>query len=119
MIHQHRQGDIYFAKLPLNEDSIQDGVRPVLVLQNNMGNKYSHTVTIVPLSSKKKSMYLPTHVVIEPDDQNHLHYDSVVLGEQITTVPEKCLLSKIGTLSLEDLRRAHNAVLEQIKISYF
>ena len=79
-----KRGDVYMANLGWGFGSEQGGYRPVVILQNNVGNRYSNTVTVAPVSSKLKPP-LPTHVVIRNNDGN-LGNTSVVLLEQIRTV---------------------------------
>ena len=70
-------GDIYYAKLSGGEH-IQHGIRPVVIAQNNIGNQYSPTVEVIPMSSNiMKARYMPTHVLIHPNDTNHLTRASV------------------------------------------
>lgn len=95
-------GDIYFAKLPDKDKAqrgIQSGVRPVVVISNNKGNRFSPTVIIVPLTSKIKKTNMSTHCIIEANENNGLKRDSVALGECITTIPKTDLLQKIGELT--------------------
>lgn len=117
MAHNHKQGDIFYADLPKDCKHVQSGVRPVVIMQNNVGNRYSPTVTVVPLTSKKKSVHLPTHAVIEVDSDNGLKCDSVVLGEQITTIPVDRIGKKVGKLNTDDFLVVWNAVLNQIAFS--
>lgn len=114
MARNHKQGDIFYADLPNESKHIQAGLRPVVIMQNDVGNRYSPTVTVVPLTSKKKSTHLPTHAVIEVDQDNGLRCDSVVLGEQITTIPVERIGKRIGRLGREDLVVVWNAVFNQI-----
>lgn len=116
MVNCHKQGEIFFAQLPEETDHVQRGVRPVVIMQNDIGNKYSPTVTVVPLTSKKKSMHLPTHVLIKVDEHNELLCDSVALGEQLTTIPVKNLKGKIGKLTDVDLKRTWSAAMCQLSM---
>ena len=104
-------GDIFYAKLD-REGHVQGGERPVVIVQNNIGNKYSPTVEILPISAridKAKRKNLPTQVIVEPSDTNGLRYSSVVLGEQVQTINKEQLLMKIGSLSRCDLTRVGKA----------
>lgn len=97
-----RRGEIYEADLGLGDGSEQAGIRPVLIIQNNVGNHYSPTVICVPLTSKVKKD-IPTHYTIMKDNYYFLTYDSTVLCEQIKTISKKRLSHKIGMLSKHDM----------------
>lgn len=97
-------GDIYYAKLSGGEH-IQHGVRPVVIAQNNIGNQYSPTVEVIPMSSNiMKARYMPTHVLIHPNDTNHLTRASIVLAEQVVTINKNMLVNYIGNLDEESIR---------------
>lgn len=90
-----KRGEIYFADLgQSNIGSVQSGVRPVLVIQNDIGNKFSPTVIVVPITSQRKKM-LPTHVVINKS-LGLLSKTSICLCEQITVLNKDNLLSYVG-----------------------
>ena len=93
-----KRGDIFYADLNPVVGSEQGGVRPVLVEQNNVGNKYSPTLVVLPLSTAKKN-YLPTHIHIK--GSKALPKDSIVLAEQIRTIDRNRLKSYIGSVNLE------------------
>lgn len=98
-------GDIYYADLN-NTGSVQNGKRPVLIIQNDKGNRYSTTTEVLPFTSKiRKAFYMPTHVTVIPSNDNGLACISVVLGEQATTVNMDCLIQKLGHLEHELLIR--------------
>jgi len=83
---------------------VQGGIRPVVIAQNDMGNKYSPTIGIIPMSSNtEKAKYLPVHVVVPADEDNGLNRDSVVLTEQMRTIPATHLIGRIGSLKHKDL----------------
>ncbi len=88
------KGDIYFADLGETVGSEQNGIRPVLVIQNDVGNKYSPTVIVTPLTSRSKKPAQPTHVVI--GKRFGLAEYSFALLEQIRTIDRMRLLSYIG-----------------------
>lgn len=103
-----KRGDILMVELPNNENSnIQSGFRPVLVVQNNIGNRYSPTVIVVPLTSKIKKLEMPTHELIEEKEAIGLKVNSMVLCEQITTIDKKKVKNKIG-------RVLSNEVMEKV-----
>lgn len=107
-----KRGDIYYADLSPVIGSEQGGVRPVLVVQNNVGNKYSPTIIIAAITSQINKARLPTHVEINAPDFG-LPKDSVVLLEQIRTIDKKRLREKIGKFD-EDMMKI---VDEALKIS--
>ncbi|WXR62280.1 type II toxin-antitoxin system PemK/MazF family toxin [Peptostreptococcaceae bacterium AGR-M142] len=107
-----RRGDIFYADLSPVVGSEQGGVRPVLVLQNNIGNKYSPTIIVAAITSQINKGKLPTHVEINQNDFG-LSKDSVVLLEQIRTIDKKRLREKIGHFDGDMM----NKVDESIQIS--
>ena len=90
-----KKGDLFFADLSPVVGSEQGGVRPVLVIQNDIGNKYSPTIIIAAITSQINKAKLPTHVEINAPEYG-LPKDSVVLLEQIRTIDKKRLREKIG-----------------------
>ncbi len=107
-----KRGEIYFANLGDNNcnlNSEQEGFRPVLILQNDIGNKYSPTVVVACLTSKIYKNKIPTHVFLNATDYN-LHYDSLVLCEQIKTIDKKRLHNKLTTINYNDQQRIDRAV---------
>ena len=90
------RGDIFYADLSPVVGSEQGGIRPVLIIQNNMGNKYSPTVICAAITSQINNAKLPTHIEISAEKYS-LVKDSVVLLEQIRTIDKKRLREKICT----------------------
>ncbi|MBD9219142.1 type II toxin-antitoxin system PemK/MazF family toxin [Anaerotignum sp. MSJ-24] len=90
------RGDIFYADLSPVVGSEQGGIRPVLIIQNNMGNKYSPTVICAAITSQINKAKLPTHIEISAEKYS-LVKDSVVLLEQIRTIDKKRLREKICT----------------------
>ena len=90
-----KRGDIFYADLSPVVGSEQGGVRPVLVIQNDVGNKYSPTVIVAAITSQINKAKLPTHIEIAGDEYG-LSKDSVVLMEQIRTIDKKRLKEKTG-----------------------
>lgn len=102
-----RRGDIYYAELSPVVGSEQGGNRPVLIVQNNVGNQHSPTVIVAVLTSKLKKN-LPTHVSIASGEGN-LEMDSTVLLEQIKTINKSRLLRYIGSVTehtMDEINRA-------------
>ena len=94
---QERKGDIFFADLSPVVGSEQGGVRPVLVVQNDIGNRFSPTIIVAAVTSQTNKAKLPTHVPISAEG-NGLSRDSVVLLEQLRTIDKKRLREHIGTV---------------------
>ncbi len=107
-----KRGEIYFANLGdsnYNINSEQEGFRPVLILQNDIGNKYSPTVIVACLTSKIYKNKIPTHVFLHADDYT-LNCDSLVLCEQIKTIDKTRLKNKIATINSYDQQRIDHAI---------
>ncbi len=104
-----KRGDIFYADLSPVIGSEQGGTRPVLVIQNDVGNKFSPTVIIAAITSQINKAKLPTHIEINASDVGLLK-DSVVLLEQIRTIDKKRLREKIGRLSDEQLLLVDDAL---------
>lgn len=112
-------GEILFADLPF-DGSVQGGIRPVLVVQNNIGNRHAPTVEILPLSSRvTKCSHLPTHVFISPDENNGLARDSIILAENVRTIPIERLLKSVGTIDDGIMVQVAKARLIQSPLPYF
>jgi mRNA interferase MazF len=107
------RGEIYYADLSPVVGSEQGGYRPVVILQNNKGNRYSTTVIIAPVSSRMTKNDLPTHVIIETD---FLEKKSVILLEQIRTIDKKRIDEKVGTLSPEIMNKVNSAIKTSLDI---
>ena len=97
-----KKGDLFFADLSPVVGSEQGGVRPVLVVQNDVGNKYSPTIIVAAVTSQTGKAKLPTHVQLQAT-QGGLSKDSVVLLEQLRTIDKQRLKEKIGALSENQL----------------
>ena len=95
------RGDIYYANLDDNAiGSEQTGIRPVLVVQNNIGNRYSATVIVVPLTKKNEiKLKQPTHYLLK--ENGNIKYDSIVLTEQIRAIDKQRLTEKIDYLKYD------------------
>lgn len=112
----YRRGDIYLVNLGKPIGSQQGGVRPAIVLQNDVGNFYAPTITIAPLTSKyDKKKNQPTHYRIRK--AKGLEKPSVVLAEQIGTYDKSCVLRYIGKVSLGQMRGIDEAV--KIQLGYY
>lgn len=102
---EYKKYDVVYGEFPtMNDESIQAGYRPAVVIQNDIGNKFSPTLLVIPLSSKLKRLNMPTHVVIKNDDSNGLSRDSVLLAEQATTISKK-KVKKIGSINNREVQK--------------
>ena len=91
--------DIYYADLSKNTvNSEQGGIRPVIVIQNDIGNKYSPTLIVLPITSEIKKENMPTHCILHKSIKNGLKIDSMVLAEQIRVIDKSRILDYIGHL---------------------
>ena len=105
-----KRGDIFYADLSPVIGSEQGGVRPVLIVQNDVGNRYSPTVICAAITSQINKAKLPTHIEID-SQQYTLVKDSVILLEQIRTVDKKRLRDKICRLDDGVMRKVDKALL--------
>ena len=105
-----KRGELYYADLSPVVGSEQGGVRPVLVVQNDVGNKYSPTVIAAAVTSKINKAKLPTHIEL-PSSVFGLQRDSVILLEQIRTLDKRRLKERIGELSDATMSRVDKAIL--------
>ena len=108
-----KRGDIFYADLSPVKGSEQGGIRPVLIIQNNIGNKFSPTVIAAAITSKKSKAFIPTHIEVEAKE-NGLLKNSVILLEQIRTLDKKRLKEKMGKLDYKEM----NKVDEALSISF-
>lgn len=104
-----RRGDVFYADLSPVIGSEQGGVRPVLIIQNDIGNKYSPTVIVAAITSQINKAKLPTHVEITGTDIG-LSKDSVILLEQVRTIDKKRLREKIGHLESDIMEKVNEAI---------
>ncbi|KXO16931.1 type II toxin-antitoxin system PemK/MazF family toxin [Peptoniphilus sp. GNH] len=104
-----KRGDLYYADLSPVIGSEQGGVRPVLILQNDIGNKYSPTTIVSAITSSQGKAKLPTHVRVKADHIT-LPKNSVILLEQIRTIDKKRLREKIGRLSNDTMDQVDKAL---------
>lgn len=108
-----KRGEIYMVS-ELHNNTIgseQGKSRPVCICQNNKGNKYSPTCTVIPLSSMLKRLNMPTHVLLS--NTRCLERLSIALVEQITTISKERLKEYIGVIDLVDLEKVNNAIMIQ------
>ena len=89
--------EVWVADLGQRQGSVQGGVRPICILQNDVGNKYSPTVTIAPLTTSKTKKKLPTHISLKASEIG-LEDDSILLIEQITNISKSNLMFKVAEI---------------------
>jgi len=109
-----KRGDIFYADLNPVIGSEQGGIRPVLVVQNNIGNMHSPTIVVLPITSMKKRP-LPVHTKV--DDNDLLTDGSIVLAEQIRTIDKRRLRSYIGSLDADAMKRVDKIIKISLEVS--
>ena len=108
-----RRGDVYYADLSPVVGSEQGGVRPVVVVQNDKGNRYSKTIIVAPISKKMSKPPIPTQVIFSDDS---LSYVSMILCEQLRTIDKKRLGQWICTLDEKTLEKINRAIRVSLSI---
>ena len=103
-----RRGDIFYADLSPVVGSEQDGIRPIVIIQNDVGNRFSPTIIGIAITSKEK-VKMPTHLEIDGTKYG-LEKDSVILAEQIRTLDKSRLKEKVGKLDKETLDTLKKAI---------
>ena len=111
-----KRGDIYYADLSPVVGSEQGGVRPVLIIQNDIGNKYSPTVIATAITSQINKAKMPTHIELDANEYG-LSKDSVVLAEQIRTIDKRRLKEKIGHMTETDMKKVDKALAISLNLS--
>ena len=104
-----KRGEIYYADLSPVVGSEQGGIRPVLIVQNDVGNRHSPTVIAAAITSQKDKAKLPTHISVQAATCG-LTKDSIVLLEQIRTIDKRRLKDRIGALDPPSMTRVDNAL---------
>ena len=104
-----KRGDIYYADLRPDVGSEQGGVRPVLIIQNDMGNRYSPTVICAAITSKMNKAKLPTHIALDSENYGIVK-DSVILLEQVRTIDKSRLKEKVCHLDEAVLKKINRAL---------
>ncbi len=111
-----RRGDVYYADLRPVVGSEQGGIRPVLIVQNDVGNKHSPTVICAAITSKMNKAKLPTHIELRADKYD-MEKDSVVLLEQLRTIDKKRLKDKVCHLDGEIMRKVDHALMISLELN--
>ena len=104
-----KRGEIYYADLSPVVGSEQGGMRPVLIVQNDVGNRHSPTVIAAAITSQRDKTHLPTHIEVQADKCG-LSKDSIVLLEQIRTIDKKRLKERMGELDTPSMAQVNNAL---------
>ena len=104
-----KRGELYYADLSPVVGSEQGGVRPILIVQNDTGNKYSPTIIAAAITSQKDKTKLPTHIQVNAHDCG-LAKDSIVLLEQVRTLDKKRLREKMGILNKSEMYKIDKAL---------
>ncbi|MDR2753926.1 MAG: type II toxin-antitoxin system PemK/MazF family toxin [Oscillospiraceae bacterium] len=104
-----KRGDIFYADLSPVVGSEQGGIRPVLIVQNDVGNKFSPTVIAAAITSQRYKTDLPTHIKVNADSSG-LARDSIVLLEQVRTLDKRRLKERMGNLENRDMQRVDRAL---------
>ena len=112
-----RRGDVYYADLRPVVGSEQGGIRPVLIVQNDVGNKHSPTIICAAITSKMNKAKLPTHIELNAKVYD-MDKDSVVLLEQLRTIDKKRLGHYVGRLNRTHLRQLNQALATSIDLKY-
>ena len=110
-----KRGDIYYADLSPVVGSEQGGIRPVLIIQNDVGNKYSPTVIAAAITSQINKAKMPTHIELSADDYG-LYKDSVILLEQIRTIDKQRLKDFICHVDKRMMARVDEALLVSLEL---
>jgi len=123
------RGSVWFADLAprstsnLIPTSVQTGTRPVLVISNDLNNRYGTVITVIPFTGAPKRLDMPTHIAVIPSDVRNGYqpseiYESTLLAEQVTALDKTRLVSYVGTVVSQDLMsRVETALLTQVGIS--
>lgn len=110
-----KRGDIYFVAFEPNVGSEQGGIRPAVIIQNDVGNHHSPTVIIAAITAKTRRNNLPTHIHVD-SSRKGLEKDSIVLLEQLRTIDKSRLGDYIGRLNAEEINCLDNALAISVGI---
>ena len=112
-----KRGDIYYADLSPVVGSEQGGVRPVLIIQNDTGNRYSPTVIAAAITSQTGKARLPTHIALPVNENCGLNRDSIILLEQVRTLDKKRLRERMGKVDGTVMQRVDAAIAVSFGLS--
>ena len=108
-----KRGDVYYADLAGVKGSEQGGIRPVVVVQNDKGNRYSKTIIVAPISKKMSKPPIPTHVIFS---NSALSYVSMILCEQLRTIDKSRLGQWICTLDKKTMEKIDHAIMVSLAL---
>lgn len=111
-----KRGEIYYADLSPVVGSEQGGIRPVLIVQNDIGNRYSPTVIAAAITSQRDKNDLPTHIKVSAEG-GCLAKDSIILLEQVRTIDKRRLREKMGSLDVAEMDRVDRAISVSLGLS--
>ena len=111
-----RRGDIYYADLRPVIGSEQGGIRPVLIVQNDVGNKHSPTIICAAITSRMNKAKLPTHIELSTEKYD-MDKDSVVLLEQLRTIDKKRLKDKVCHLDAQIMQKVNRALMISLELN--
>ena len=111
-----KRGDIFYADLRPVVGSEQGGIRPVLIVQNDIGNQFSPTVIAAAITSRTDKTPLPTHILVDAK-QSGLQQDSIVLLEQVRTLDKRRLRTRMGALNEKDMQRIDSAIFVSLGLT--
>ena len=110
-----KRGDVYYADLSPVIGSEQGGIRPVLIIQNDIGNKHSPTIIVAAITSKMNKAKLPTHIEL-PSSEYAMDKDSVILLEQLRTIDKRRLKDKVCHLDREIMDKVNEGLLVSLEL---
>lgn len=110
-----KRGDVYYADLRPVVGSEQGGIRPVLIIQNDVGNRHSPTVICAAITSKMNKAKLPTHIELSTE-QYDMDKDSVILLEQLRTIDKKRLKDKVCHLDSQIMQKVNKALMISLEL---
>lgn len=111
---QVKFGDIIQVDFGETTGSIQGDVRPCVVIQNDIGNKYSPTTIVIPLTSEIKKVNMPVHDILYKSSRNGLKKDSLILGEQVRVIDKCMILNKMGVLNDDECEKVIGVYMRNI-----
>ena len=111
-----RRGEIYYADLRPVIGSEQGGIRPVLIVQNDVGNKHSPTIICAAITSRMNKAKLPTHIELSTEKYD-MDKDSVVLLEQLRTIDKKRLKDKVCHLDAQIMQKVNRALMISLELN--
>lgn len=109
-----RFGDVIQVDFGNTSGSIQGDIRPCAVVQNDIGNKFSPTTIVIPLTSEIKKVNMPVHDILHKSSRNGLKMDSLILGEQVRVIDKSMILYKLGVLNDDECDKVVGVYLRNL-----